>query len=148
MSTNIALTFQTNYDLALLSAGLKVRLVRMFVNVRFKTVGGWTAPYEAIVDTGNPITIIPQKIHQQLSSQILYPRKVDLLGIGQGSVRGLLANVIMSFHDPQTTSPPMQAKTYLLDDDSAPLIVGYEDGLTELRMISDYPQQQAGFEIP
>jgi len=63
VSTNIALTFQTNYDLALLSAGLKLRLVRLFVNVRFKTAGGWTAPYEAIVDTGNPITIIPQKIH-------------------------------------------------------------------------------------
>lgn len=148
MSTNIALTFQTNYDLALLSAGLKVRLVRLLVNVRFKTADGWTAPYEAIVDTGNPIKIVPQKIQQQISAQILYPNKIDLLGIGQGSIRGLLANVIVSFHDPQTTSPAMQAKAYLLDDDSAPLIVGYEDGLTELRLISDYPQQQAGFEIP
>lgn len=54
----------------------------------------------------------------------------------------------MSFHDPQTTSPAMQAKAYLLDDDSAPLIIGYEDGLTELRMLSDYPLQQAYFEIP
>jgi len=104
VSTNIALAFQTNYDLALLSAGLKVRLVRLLATVRFKTAGGWTAPYEAIVDTGNPITIIPQNLHQQISSQVLYPRKVDLLG--------------------------------------------YEDGLTELRMISDYPQQQACFEIP
>jgi hypothetical protein len=148
VSTNIALTFQTKYDLGLLSAGVKVRLVRLLTNVCFKTAGGWTAPYEAIVDTGNPITIIPQKIHQHISSQVLYPNKIELLGIGQSSIRGLLANVIVSFHDPQITSPPMQAKAYLLDDDSAPLIVGYEDSLTELRLISDYPKQQAGFEIP
>lgn len=148
MSTNIALTFQTKYDLGLLAAGIRVRLVRLLVNVRFKTAGGWTAPYEAIVDTGNPITIIPQTIHSQISSPVLYPNKVDLFGIGQGSIRGQLASVIMSFHDPQNTSPAMQAKAYLLDDDSAPLILGYEDGLTELRLISDYPQQQAGFEIP
>ncbi|MGH7597423.1 MAG: hypothetical protein ACREOI_13805 [bacterium] len=148
MSTNIALTFQTNYDLALLSAGLKVRLVRLLVNVCFKTTSGWTAPYEAIVDTGNPITVIPQKIRQQISSQILYPNKVDLLEIGQGSVRGQLASVVISFQDPQTTSPLLQAKAYLLDDDSAPLSIGFEDGLTELRLVSDYPQQQAYFEIP
>jgi hypothetical protein len=148
VSTNITLTFQTNYDLALLSAGLKVRLVRMLANVCFKTASGRTAPYEAIVDTGNPITVIPQKIHQQISSQILYPNKVALLGIGQGSVLGPLASVVLSFHDPQTTSPPLQAKVYLLDDDSAPLIIGYEDGLTELRLVSDYPQQQAYFVIP
>ena len=148
MSTNITLKFQTNYDLALLSVGLKVRLVRVLVNVCFKTARGWRAPYEAIVDTGNPITVIPQKIHQQISSQVLYPNKVDLLGIGQGSVRGQLAGVVISFHDPQTTSPPLQAKAYLLDDDSAPLIIGYEDGLTELRLVSDYPQQQAYFEFP
>lgn len=112
MSTSISLKFQTNLDLALLSAGVKVRLVRLLVNVCFKTSGNWTAPYEAIVDTGNPITIIPQKIHQQISSQVLYPSKLDLFGIGHGSIRGLLASVMMSFHDPQTTSPPLQAKAF------------------------------------
>jgi hypothetical protein len=35
----------------------------------------------------------------------------------------------------------------LPDDDSAPLISGYEDGLAELRLVSKYPQQQAYFEI-
>ena len=147
MST-ISLAFQTNYDLSLLSAGLKVRLVRLLVNISFKTPSGWTEPYEAIVDTGNPITVIPLRIHQPIFSQILYLNKVNLLGIGQGSVLGQLANVIMSFHDQQTTSLPLQAKAYLLDDNSTPLIIGYEDGLTELRLISDYPQQQAYFEIP
>jgi hypothetical protein len=63
-------------------------------------------------------------------------------------VQGQLASVVMSFQDPQTTSPPLQAKAYLLDDDSAPLIIGYEDGLTELQLVSDYPQQQACFVIP
>lgn len=148
MPINISLAYQTNYDLALLSAGLKVRLVRLLTNVCFQTPAGWTEPYEAIVDTGNPITVIPQKIHQQIFSQILYPNKVNLLGIGQGSVRGQLANVTMSCQDPQTSSPPLSAKAYLLDDNSAPLIIGYEDGLTELRLVSDYPQQQAYFEIP
>lgn len=148
MSTRIALAFQTNYDLTLLSVGLKVRLVRSLVDVCFKTSTGWTEPFEAIVDTGNPITVIPQRIHQQIVSQLLYSKPVDLLGIGQGSVRGFLSNIVMSFHDQQTTSPPLQAKAYLLNDNSAPLIIGYEDGLTELRFTSDYPQQQAYFKMP
>jgi hypothetical protein len=147
MST-ISLTFQTNYDLSLLSAGLKVRLVRLLGNVSFKTASGWTEPYEAIVDTGNPITVIPHKVHQQIFSQSLYPKKIDLLGIGQGSVRGQLATVIISFHDQHTTSSSLQTKAYLLDDNSTPLIIGYEDGLTELKLVSNYPQQQAYFEIP
>lgn len=148
MSTSISLAFQTKYDSALLSAGLKVRLVRLLGNVCFKTSSGWTKPFEAIVDTGNPTTVLPLNVHQQISSQKLYPGKIDLLGIGQGSVRGWLASIIMSFHDKQATSPPFQAKAYLLDDDSTPLIIGYEDVLTELRLVSDYPQQQAYFELP
>jgi hypothetical protein len=107
-----------------------------------------TEPYEAIVDTGNPITVIPLRIHQQIFSQLLYPGKINLSGIGQGIVQGQLASIIMSFHDQQTTSLPLQAKAYLLDDNSTPLIVGYEDALTELRLISDYPQQMGHFEIP
>jgi len=148
MSTNISLEFQTKYDLALLSVGLKVRLVRLLVNVCFKTSTGWTKPYEAIVDTGNPTTVIPFNIHQQIFSQVLHPTKIDLLGLGQGSVRGRLSSVTMSFQDKQLTSPPFQAKAFLLDQNSTPLIIGYEDGLTELRLVSDYPQQTAYVEIP
>lgn len=148
MSINISLAFQTSYDLAMLSAGLKVRIVRLLGSVCFKTTTGWTELYEAIIDTGNPITIIPQTIHQQIFSQILHRNKIELIGIGQGSVQGQLASVIMSFQDRQASSSPLQAKAYLLDDNSTPLIIGYEDGLTEFRMVSDYPQQQAYVEIP
>ena len=65
MCIKVGLRFRTEIDLDLLSQGVPVRLIRLLATIQLKTAGGWTKEYRAIVDTGNPISVIPFSIWNQ-----------------------------------------------------------------------------------
>ena len=50
--------------------------------------------------------------------------------------------------DKKTTSPPVKAKALLLDDDSVPFLIGFEDILTDIKLVCDYRTKTAFLQIP
>lgn len=123
MSIRIGLNFETKIDLEFLSAGVSVRLVRLFASVQLQAGDGWTPAYKAIVDTGNPISVIPRFIWSQADTKPLFPKRVSFQGIGSGRVSGELTEVCLVFVDPKRVSPPIEAKAFLLGDDSVPFLI-------------------------
>jgi len=147
MSTKISLQFKTKYDGELLQHGLHVRIIRVITSAGFKTPNGWTIPFNAIVDTGNPVTILPEIAHRHIERKVLYPHPVSLYGVGKGQVSARLAEVEMLFVGQRKNSPSLRLKAYLLPDDSLPVLIGFEDILTNLRFVSDYSRQRVQFEF-
>lgn len=146
MSTTISLAFETRLDLEALSVGVTLRLIRLIATVQLKTRDGWTRSYKAILDSGNPISLIPHFIWKEAEIKWLLPKKSELKGIGSGRISGQLAEVTLVFLDAQIKSAPTKVKALLLDDDTIPFLLGFEDLLAELRLFSDYKAYKAHLE--
>ncbi len=148
MSIRIDLEFETKLDLELLSAGISTRLIRLVASLRLKTSRGWTNPYKAIIDTGSPITLIPKHIWERLIITNILPGSIELAGLGSGGVSGKLAEVVVLFVDKKGMSPPISSKGFLVDSDTVPLIIGFEDILTDIKLVCDYRIKTAFLQVP
>ena len=147
MSTTIELEFETHIDLDFVEQGIAVHLIRLTASVQLKTEEGWTRKYKALVDTGNPISLIPNSVWSKCKINWILPHESDLRGIGGGKVSGKLGEIILVLVDKKTTSPPIRAKALLLDDDRVPFLIGFEDVLTDIKLVCDYKGKTSFFEI-
>lgn len=147
MSTTIELEFDTHIDLDLVERGITVRLIRLIASVQLQTPQGWTKKYKALVDTGNPISIIPNSVWRGAKIRRVISDKGDVHGIGGGKVTGKLGEVTLVFVDKNTVSPVIRAKAILLDDDSTPFLLGFADIMTDIKLICDYAGKTAYFQI-
>jgi hypothetical protein len=141
MSTRINLEFQTKIDLDFISYGVKVLLIRLIGNVHLKNNQNWSTEEKVIIDTGNPISIIPYSVWQNIERKVLVLSKTKLYGLGSSNeiaLSGQLAVVTIVFKDEKNVSKPLKIKANLLDDDNAPFLIGYEDILTQSKLVSDY----------
>ncbi|MEA3415387.1 MAG: hypothetical protein U9R02_04395 [Thermodesulfobacteriota bacterium] len=60
-----------------------------------------------------------------------------------------MAEVVMFFVDKKGMSPPVSLKGFLVDSDTVPLIIiGFEDALTDIKLVCDYRIKTAFFQIP
>jgi len=118
------------------------RDIRLMAPVSFWMLKGeWTEPEDAIIDTGSHVSVIPCYIwtnvhHSFISDEIE-------MGIGGNIITGRLGWVTLRLHDEETISPPLSVKANLIDDDSMPLILGFEDVITEVILVSDFQQSIA-----
>lgn len=147
MFTTIELEFETHIDLELLDRGIAVRLIRLRASVQLKTTDGWTAKYKALVDTGNPISIVPKSIWGKSRLDRALSDKSVVHGIGGGRVSGRLGEITFLFVDSTNISPVIRAKAILLDDDSVPFLIGFEDILTDAKLVCDYGRKLACLEF-
>ena len=148
MSIDIGLEFETHIDLDLLEQGVTVNLIRLIASLRLQTKNGWTRRYKALIDTGNPISVIPNSIWNKARINWLLPYKSELSGIGSGKVSGKLGEIVLVLVDERTVSPPIKAKAFLLDNDKVPFLVGFEDILIDIKLVSDYRTKTAFLQIP
>lgn len=150
MSIKIDLEFQTKIDLEFLSEGVAVRLIRLLGTVHLKSYQNWSPEEKVIIDTGNPISIVPFSIWQNIERKILLRSKTKLYGLSasdETALSGQLAEVTIAFKDQKNVSKPIKIKAALLDSDNAPFIIGYEDILTEAKLVSDYKNDIAYLEL-
>lgn len=143
MFTTIELEFETHIDLELLERGIVVRLIRLRASVQLQTAEGWTAKYKALVDTGNPISIVPKSVWRKSQRACFLSDKSVVHGIGGGRASGRLGEITFVFVDRNSASPAIRAKAILLDDDSVPFLIGFEDILTDAKLICDYSRKLA-----
>ena len=131
--------------------GVIVRYIRILANVSFQTLGSdWTKPTEAIIDTGSPISIIPRHVWEQIRHGFYSNVEVEVPIGGRGAM-GRFGQVTLRFHDAQEStqaSPPLTIKADLLSDDSHPIVLGFEDFLTDVELYSNYPQQEVYLSFP
>jgi len=149
--SRVNLKITTRIDPELLEQDIPVRYIRLIAWLRLKTGNGWTVIYEAIVDTGNPITAIPFSIWSKARVSWLSERSIKLHGIGsteQGSVQGRLGEITIVLLDERRVSIPLKIKAYLVENDSVPLLIGFEDVLTNLKLVSHYKSQAVYLEWP
>lgn len=71
MSIRIKLHHSKALDLELIEKNIEVWLRRITVQVSFKKSHGWSQPYEAIIDTGAPVSIIPPAIWHEIEKEVL-----------------------------------------------------------------------------
>lgn len=72
--------------------------------------------------------------------------KAKLRGIGSGEISGRLGKITMILVDQKRISPAIEIKALLLDDDSVPFLIGFEDVLTDAKLVSDYKSKIAYLE--
>jgi len=147
VSTSIELEFETHIDLDFVEQGIAVHLIRLTASLQLQTREGWTRKYKALVDTGNPISVIPNSVWSKSKINWILFHRSDLLGIGGGKVSGKLGEVTLVLVDKKTASPPIKAKALLLDDDSVPFLIGFEDIMTDIKLVCDYKSKTSFFQI-
>jgi hypothetical protein len=143
MSIKIRLKYAMKFDLEFLSAGIKLRLIRLISIAQLLTKDGWTRRYDVIIDTGNPVSIIPQFIWEHAEIKWLYTKDVHLYGIGSGNITGKLGEVQFVFSDDEHVSEPIKAKAFLANDNSIPFLIGFEDVLTTFSLQSNFATDSA-----
>lgn len=150
MSIKINLEFETRVDIDFLAKGISFRLIRLISRIKLKSKEGFTRTYDAIVDTGNPITIIPFSIWSKASVHLISHEQVKLYGLGtedNSAIKGNIGQVEIIFLDEQRSSASMTLKAYLIEDDKVPLLIGFEDVLTLMKLVSDYKNNVAYLEV-
>jgi hypothetical protein len=147
VSTSIELEFETHIDLDFVEQGIAVHLIRLTASLQLQTREGWTRKYKALVDTGNPISVIPNSVWSKGKINWILSHRSDLLGIGGGKVSGKLGEVTLVLVDKKTASPPIKAKALLLDDGSVPFLIGFEDIMTDIKLVCDYKSKTSFFQI-
>lgn len=147
VSTTIELEFESHIDLDFVGQAIAVHLIRLTVSLQLQTSKGWTMKYKALVDTGNPISVIPNSVWSKGKINWILSHKSELHGIGGGKISGKLGETTLIFVDEKTTSPPIKAKALLLDDDSVPFLIGFEDILSDIKLVCDYKNRTSFFQI-
>lgn len=150
MSIKINLEFETRVDIDFLAKGISFRLIRLISRIKLKSKEGFTRTYDAIVDTGNPITIIPFSIWSKASVHLISHDQVKLYGLGtedNSAIKGNIGQIEIIFLDEQRSSASITLKAYLIEDDKAPLLIGFEDVLTLMKLVSDYKNNVAYLEV-
>lgn len=126
--------------------GITIRYVRLIGDVSFRADDGWTESYGAIIDTGSPISFMPRSDWQEIEYHLL-SRNQASHDIAGETVTGRLGIVTLRFHDAEHISEPLNIKMHLLDTDSQPLVLGFEDILTELPLFINFTGDTAYLEF-
>jgi hypothetical protein len=148
MSTKIQLHYSQALDIDLLEKNVEVWFRRLTVQVVFGKQKDFSQPYEAIVDTGAPVSIIPPAIWQDCEKEI----------IGQYKIRGLvpkkdayidvkIANISCVLFDEHNASGVLAIKAYLSMEPNVPLVLGFEGFLSKAKLYSDFQAKQGYIDI-
>ena len=137
-------------DLDALQAGITLPLIRIVATVRLITPAGPSGPREGIVDTGNPVSLIPRRAWSEASVEFLTHASLPIYGLGatsESAIRGRLGRLALTIEDRERSSPRIETVAYLLDDDRAPLLLGCEGILTRAILRTNLAALEASLEF-
>lgn len=148
MSTKVELTFSRYLDLELLEKGITFWITRVHTQIRLKRPKGWTRPLEAIVDTGSPISVVPQKMWYEIETKPLaedimrgiVPKEECFFPVKIAELNGFLM-------DAKQESEPITFLSYLAPTDRIPLILGVESLLSKSTLYINFLQQRGYIEL-
>lgn len=148
MSTRIELDFTKTLDIDLLEKGIKIWLVRIVAQVCFKAKNNnWTRPYEAIIDTGAPVSLIPLTIWQEIDARVFSNYRISgIVPNKECSLPVKVGKAACTIIDKKSSTGVLNINAYLTLTDKVPLIIGFDNLLTDLKLVSDYRSKTAYLE--
>ncbi|MFC1713445.1 hypothetical protein ACFL6S_07255 [Candidatus Poribacteria bacterium] len=143
----IKLYFKEFHDLDLIAKGAKSHIIRLFIDVRFRTRDGWTKPYPAILDTGAHATLIPFRIWSKCPVSITTDHVVrGVVPKEECSLPILIGDISCVLTDREQQSEELMISAYLALTDEIPLVVGFWDLLEKFKIYMDYRSKEAYLE--
>lgn len=118
--------------------------IRLLGIIQFLSHNSWNDPEYAIIDTGAPISLVPQYLWE--NSAISVMGDTELRGVIQKKECILpvkVAKIILRLMDIKYLTKEIEIKAYLAPNDNVPLIIGFEDLLSEFDIFFSYSSQEA-----
>ncbi len=135
MSIRIKLHYSKALDLELIEKNIEIWLRRVTVQVSFQKPDSWTHPYEAIIDTGAPVSIIPPAIWQEIEKEILGEYKIQgIVPKKDAYLNVKIANIFCVLMDEKNVTERLKIKAYLSLEEKAPLVLGFENIISKAKL--------------
>ncbi|TES91129.1 MAG: hypothetical protein E3J87_08440 [Candidatus Cloacimonadota bacterium] len=144
----VNLYFRTFPDFDLLERKILAETIRLLGEIQLKTKENWTKSYTAIIDTGAPFSLFPLEIWQAVETEILtdtvvkglIPKEQCVLPVKVGKI------TLRLIDREEHISKPLTIMAYLAPNNKIPLIIGFQDILSELRVHFSYKERIAYIE--
>ncbi len=115
------------------------KAIRAYCLVRFKTNNGFTKPYPAIIDTGAHTSLLPLYVWKSVSYNLWGEHYVA--GLVPGTKLDVkVGELNLVFADLLNTSKEYTFLCFLSPSDRTPLILGFKELLSEVKLVVDYPK--------
>lgn len=135
MSTRIRLHYSKALDLDLIEKNIEIWLRRITVQISFQRLHGWTQPYEAIIDAGAPVSIIPPAIWQEIEKEVLGEYKIQGVVPKKDAYLSVkIANIFCVLMDEKNATDILKIKAYLSLEEKAPLVLGFENIISKAKL--------------
>lgn len=149
MSTSVQLSFRDVVDRKL-SEKLQgyTRSTRLICKTKFKTPQDWSKTYNAIIDTGATITLIPLSIWQDINTEIIADHLVSgIISNEECKVPVKIAKVrIIIFDLSGNCTDELEITSYLSLLENVPLLLGFKDLLSRFKVCFDYEKREGYIE--
>jgi len=135
------LVISQKYDL------IPIKMIRLLADVKFlKEDGTFTERFEAVVDTGAPVSVLPKFLWQTLKRETL-TENANISGINDkpecqlpvniGTITGIIVD------EDHNNTFPLTFLTYLMKSNKTILILGFADILEAVELHVDYQKNHA-----
>lgn len=114
------------------------KVIRIYGMIQFRTPTGFTKPYPAVIDTGAHTSVIPLDIWKASKYKIFGEHYLKglvpgaKLDVKVGEVKGVLVDLL-------NTSREYNFLCFFSPNDKTPLILGFKELLSELKLTINYP---------
>lgn len=140
----IKLKFISRIDLELLEKDIPLLTIRIIAQVKFKTPDGWSVSRDAILDTGSPISVLPNDMWHNIIVKKLSPYQTSgIVSKEECSLKGWLGKVSSIIHDEESESEIVSLTTFLAPISNIPVIIGFHDCLTQFDLFCSYRRKDA-----
>jgi hypothetical protein len=123
-------------------------IIRLKCFIQFKTENGWSKPYDAIVDTGAPTSLIPHYIWNKVEHIFIADHQVQ--GISSRPECAVPVKIgkvsCVLFDEEGNQTRELKIHTYLALTSEVPLIIGFKDILSQFSTYFDYSALEAYIE--
>jgi len=122
-------------------------LLRVMAKVRFKTPSGYTKPYDAVVDTGAPTSLLPLDIWQDIEKTILADYVVR--GVSpkpECKIDVKISKIGCIVFDELGNQKELDVFAYLALVEDVPLILGFKDLLEKFDIQINFSEDKAWIE--
>ena len=108
-----------------LTAGYRLLITRLLVNVCLRTRHGWTPARKAVLDTGAAVSLLPKSVWRDAAATLLVPvRAAGVVNRPECTIAATLATVDCTLLHETDRIGPLTIHALLADSDRVPYLLG------------------------
>lgn len=141
----LQLGISVKYDLELFEKGIVLPTIRLVTSIVFKCKERWSDPYDAIIDTGSPVSVFPSSvISEGCNFHPIEETKIQgLVPHPECSLAAKLGTITNRVNDHKYISPPLLMKVYIAATNKIPFLLGFADLLERGQLSVNYSKREA-----